>query len=53
MIDLFNAGGHIIMSILTLLLLAVLVTAFKFQEWTKEMGLLALSVGILGQVVGL
>ncbi|GMQ30773.1 MotA/TolQ/ExbB proton channel family protein [Algoriphagus confluentis] len=53
MIDLFNAGGPIIMSILTLLLVAVLMTAFKFQEWTKELGILALSVGILGQVVGL
>jgi hypothetical protein len=53
MIDLFYAGGPIIMSILTLILLAVIVTAFKFQEWNKEMGLLGLSVGILGQVIGL
>jgi biopolymer transport protein ExbB/TolQ len=41
------------MGILTILLLAVIISAFKFPNWTKEIGLLALSIGILGQVFGL
>ncbi|MCS5490194.1 MotA/TolQ/ExbB proton channel family protein [Algoriphagus limi] len=53
MIDLFFAGGPIIMSILTLQLIAVVVSAFKFPEWTKELGIFALATGILGQVIGL
>ncbi|RAI84369.1 MotA/TolQ/ExbB proton channel family protein [Algoriphagus yeomjeoni] len=53
MIHLFNAGGPIYMSILTILLLTVILSIFKFPKWTKEIGLLALAVGILGQVVGL
>ncbi|WBL41729.1 MotA/TolQ/ExbB proton channel family protein [Algoriphagus halophytocola] len=53
MIHLFNAGGPVYMSILTILLLTVLLSVYKFPKWTKEIGLLALTVGILGQVVGL
>jgi len=51
--DLFYAGGPIIMSIMTLLLFTLIFTLFRFQEWTTEIGLLALAVGVLGQVIGL
>lgn len=53
MIHLFNAGGPFYMSVLTILLLTVVLSVIKFPKWTKEIGLLALAVGILGQVVGL
>lgn len=53
MIDLFYQGGPLFMSILTLLLLAVLVSFWKFPKWTKELGILALAIGILGQTIGL
>jgi len=41
------------MSIMTLLLFTLIFTLFRFQEWTTEIGLLALAVGVLGQVIGL
>jgi len=53
MIDLFYEGGTLFMSILTILLIALLVSFWKFPEWIKEIGLLALSFGILGQIIGL
>lgn len=53
MLDLFYQGGPLFMTILTILLLGVIVCFWKFPEWTKEVGLLALSVGILGQIIGL
>ncbi|NND51641.1 MAG: hypothetical protein HKN54_04490 [Flavobacteriaceae bacterium] len=53
MLDLFYQGGPLFMSILTILLLAVLVSFWKFPKWTKELGLLALAIGILGQIIGL
>lgn len=53
MLDLFYEGGTLFMTILTILLLGVIVCFWKFPEWIKEVGLLALSIGILGQVIGL
>ncbi|HMC00228.1 MAG TPA: MotA/TolQ/ExbB proton channel family protein [Flavobacteriaceae bacterium] len=53
MIDLFYEGGPLFMVILTILLLGVIVSFWKFKEWIKEIGLLALSIGILGQIIGL
>jgi len=41
------------MSLLTILLIALIVSAFKFPEWINEIGLLALAVGALGQIIGL
>ena len=41
------------MSLLTLLFVGLLIAAWKFPEWVREIGLLALSVGILGQIIGL
>lgn len=52
MMNLFYEGGPLFMSILTFLLLAVLWTAWKGGP-VKELGLLALAVGILGQLIGL
>lgn len=53
MLELFYSGGPIYMSILTLELVLLIVSAVKFQEWVKELGLLALATGILGQLFGL
>ncbi len=53
MLDLFYQGGPLFMTILTILLLGVIVCFWKFPKWIKEVGLLALSFGILGQVIGL
>ena len=50
--DLFYQGGPLFLSILTLLLLGVLWTAWKGGP-VKELGLLALAVGVLGQLIGL
>jgi len=52
MMDLFYQGGPLFMSILTFLLLGVLWTAWKGGP-LKELGLLALAVGVLGQLIGL
>lgn len=41
------------MSILTIILLGVLVSYWKFPNWTKELGILALATGVLGQIIGL
>ena len=41
------------MSLLTLCLAGLLVCAWKFPEWVKEVGILALALGILGQIIGL
>ena len=63
MIELFHMGGMLFMSILTLLFIAVLISAFLYwssstadqKAWNriKSIGLLALVVGVLGQMIGL
>ncbi|NDC87218.1 MAG: hypothetical protein EB075_00170 [Bacteroidetes bacterium] len=53
MIDLFYMGGPLFMGILTVLLVGVVVAAFMAPAWVKELGLLALTVGLLGQLLGL
>ncbi|MGV6846365.1 MAG: MotA/TolQ/ExbB proton channel family protein [Lutibacter sp.] len=53
MIDLFYKGGPLFMSILTLELFALIIAAWKAPAWIKEIGLLALITGILGQLIGL
>lgn len=63
MIELFHMGGMLFMSILTLLFIAVLISAFLYRSnstadqkaWNriKSIGLLALVVGVLGQMIGL
>ncbi len=51
--NLFAEGGPLFMSILTIILLALIYAAWKFPDWVKEIGLLGLAFGILGQVIGL
>lgn len=53
MLDLFYQGGPLFMGILTILFIFVLISGWKFPDWTKEIGLLALTIGILGQTIGL
>ena len=53
MIELFYMGGPLFMGLLTLLLVGVLICAWKYPQWLKEVGLLALAIGILGQIIGL
>lgn len=53
MLDLFYQGGTLFMSLLTILLIALIISAFKFPEWINEIGLLALAIGALGQIIGL
>lgn len=63
MVELFQMGGILFMSILTILFVGVLVTAGRYwirQDATKSdldliksIGLLALIIGILGQLIGL
>ena len=53
MLNLFYEGGPLFMTILTILLIGVIVCFFKFPNWLKEVGILALSFGVLGQIIGL
>ena len=53
MIDLFFEGGLLFMSLLTVLFAAVVYATFQYRKSLKLLGLLALSLGILGQLLGL
>lgn len=53
MIDLFFEGGILFMSLLTLLLVGVIYTALKREKSLKLFGILALTIGILGQLIGI
>ncbi|NTV19271.1 MAG: hypothetical protein HGA83_07565 [Bacteroidales bacterium] len=52
MIKLFFAGGALYMGLLTLELIALLLSAWKAPAWVKEIGLIALMTGILSQLYG-
>jgi hypothetical protein len=52
MFDIFVMGGVPWMTFLTIILLALLLAAWKAPAWVKEIGLFALAVGVLGSVVG-
>ena len=49
----FMMGGPLFMGILTLVGIAVLVAFFLKKNAVKQLGLLALAVGVLGQMIGL
>ena len=51
-IDYFVTGNPIYMSIITLLLMAILLAAWKAPAWVKETGLIALTASILMSVIG-
>ena len=52
MIDLFMMGGPLFMGILTVVFLLMIVAGVR-NSGEKELGLLALAVGFLGQLIGL
>ena len=52
MLDYFYMGGPLFMGMLTLIFI-VLVVAAVLKKDVKEIGLLALALGILGQLIGL
>ena len=45
--NLFQQGGYFPMSVVTILLIALLLAAWKAPAWVKEIGLIALSFGFL------
>ena len=50
---LFVSGGTFFMLLVSLLLIALLVAAWKAPRWVKEIGLAALVVGIFSTMLGL
>lgn len=52
MLDYFMMGGPLFMGILTLIFLLMIYAAVR-KSGVKELGLLALAVGFLGQIIGL
>jgi len=53
MINLFLEGGPWMMSVLTLLLVAIFFAAWKAPAWVKEIGKFALAFGVLSLLLGL
>ena len=53
MISLFLEGGPWMMSVLTLLLVAIFFAAWKAPAWVKEIGKFALAFGVLSLLLGL
>ena len=51
--DYFVNGGPVLMSIITVLLIAVLFAAWKAPAWVKELGILALAASAFMTVMGL
>ena len=52
MFELFYLGGILDMTVLTIILLALLLAAWKAPAWVKEIGLIALVVGVLSTLLG-
>ena len=52
MFELFLKGGVPYMTLLTIILLALLLAAWKAPAWVKEIGLIALIVGVLSSFIG-
>ena len=52
MFTLFIEGSAIYMSLLTLILLALLLAAWKAPAWVREIGIIALVIGVLGSLFG-
>ena len=52
MFKFFVIGGVHWMTILTIILLALLLAAWKAPAWVKEIGMIALAVGVLAFLVG-
>ena len=52
MFELFVLGGIPYMTALTIVLLGLLLAAWKAPAWVKEIGLIALIVGVLSTFIG-
>ena len=52
MFTLFVEGGAGYMSIMTIILLALLLAAWKAPAWVKEIGIMGLVVGVFGALLG-
>jgi len=52
MFTLFIEGGPLGMTILTIILLALLLAAWKAPAWVKEIGLIALVGGVIWALLG-
>ena len=52
MFELFVLGGIPWMTFLTINLLALLLAAWKAPAWVKEIGIIALVVGVIGFFIG-
>lgn len=52
MFQLFYAGGPVGMSIITILFVAVCLSAWKAPAWVKEFGILAMLVGVVYSMLG-
>jgi len=50
--ELFYRGGIPFMTVLTLILLAMLLAAWKAPAWVKEIGVIALVVGVISFLIG-
>ena len=53
MFTLFIEGGIINMTMLTIMLLALLLAAWKAPAWVKEIGIMALVCGVIWSLIGL
>ena len=52
MFELFYLGGIPWMTALTIILLALLLAAWKAPAWVKEIGMVALVVGVIQPLIG-
>ena len=53
MLELFNSGGPLLMSILTIILIILVYCSFKHKQKLNIIGRLGLVVGVLGHLLGL
>jgi len=53
MLDLFIQGGADFMTLLTLILIALFLAAWKAPAWVKEIGMIAPVLGIIAGLIGL
>ena len=53
MLELFNSGGPLFMSILTVILILLVYCSFKHKQKLNIIGRLGLVVGVLGHLLGL
>ena len=52
-VELFVEGGILFMGILTILLIGIIVSYFKYPKKVKLLGNISLAVGVLGSFIGL